>query len=63
MASDHPEAKIWLLAEAMAHDAFTWQANSPSDWQERPEAWPQTRYMAKGDREGRPSSWFDFIRN
>ena len=63
MASDHPEAKIWLLAEAMAHDKFTWQAETPSDWQNRPKDWPQTRYMAKGDREGRPSSWFDFIRN
>lgn len=62
MASDHPEAKIWLLAEAMAHDAFVWQASSPSDWQTRPDDWPQTRYMAKGDREGRPSSWFDFVR-
>lgn len=62
MASDHPEAKIWLLAEAMEHKDFIWQAKAPSDWQNRPDDWPQTRYMAKGVKEGRPSSWFDFIR-
>ncbi len=62
MASDHASAKLWLLAEAMAHPAFVWQANTPSDWRDRPADWPQTRYMAKGVREGRPSSWFDFCR-
>ena len=62
MASDHPEAKIWLLAEAMAHDAFLWNATQPADWRARPADWPQTRYMAKGVREGRPSSWFAFQR-
>ena len=62
MASDHPTAKIWLLAEAMAHKGFMWKAEKPTDWQNRPDDWPQTRYMAKGVREGRPSSWFDFIR-
>lgn len=62
MASDHPIAKTWLLAEAMADDRFEWLAQSAKDWQQRPEGWPETRYMAKGVDEGRASSWFDFIR-
>ena len=62
MASDHPIAKSWLLAEAMADDRFLWQANQAADWQTRPEGWPETRYMAKGNDEGRASSWFEFVR-
>ena len=62
MASDHPIAKTWLLAEAMADDRFTWSATCAADWQNRPAAWPETRYMAKGVDEGRASSWFEFIR-
>ena len=62
MASDHPVAKSWLLAEAMRHPAFEWCARSAPDWRERPEGWPQTRYMQKGVTEGRLPSWFQFQR-
>lgn len=62
-ASDHPVAKSWLLAEAVRHPAFSWTAQTAQDWRERPADWPQTRYMSKGVREGRASSWFDFTRN
>lgn len=62
MASDHPIAKTWLLAEAMADGRFSWLADGPEDWQNRPTGWPETRYMAKGVDEGRASSWFDFVR-
>ena len=62
MASDHPIAKSWLLAEAMADERFIWQASQPGDWQKRPDGWPETRYMAKGVDEGRASSWFEFVR-
>ena len=62
MASDHPVAKSWLLAEAMRHPAFEWCARSAPDWLERPKGWPQTRYMQKGVAEGRLPSWFQFQR-
>ena len=62
-ASDHPVAKSWLLAETLRHTEFSWTALSAKDWRERPADWPQTRYMAKGTREGRASSWFDFKRS
>jgi len=62
LASDDATAKSWLLQAAMAHPAFVWQARRPQDWQERPSGLPETRYMKKGDREGRHSSWFVFNR-
>ncbi len=62
MASDHPVAKSWLLAEAMRHPDFEWCARSAADWRERPSGWPQTRYMRKGVTEGRLPSWFEFQR-
>ena len=62
-ASDHPVAKSWLLSETLRHPAFSWMACSSKDWRERPADWPQTRYMMKGAREGRTSSWFDFKRS
>ena len=62
MASDHAVAKTWLLAEAMRHPEFEWCARSASDWRDRPEGWPQTRYMQKGVTEGRLPSWFQFQR-
>ena len=62
MASDHPVAKSWLLAEAMRHPDFEWCARSAADWRERPSGWPQTRYMRKGVIEGRLPSWFEFQR-
>ena len=62
-ASDHSVAKSWLLAEVLRNPAFSWTAQSAKDWRLRPTNWPKTRYMAKGVREGRASSWFDFKRN
>ena len=61
-ASDHPVAKSWLLAEVLCNSAFSWKAQSAKDWRLRPSNWPQTRYMVKGVREQRASSWFDFMR-
>ena len=60
MASDHPIAQNWLLYESLKHPNFTWTAKKAADFNQRPEGWPETRYMAKGVREGRPSIWLDF---
>ena len=62
MASDHPIAKSWLLAEAVRHPNFEWRARCAEDWRARPQGWPQTRYMRKGLSEGRLPSWFEFER-
>lgn len=62
LASDEPTAKTWMMAQMMRRDDFQWTATSAEDWQTPPEGWPGTRYMAKANREGRRSSWFEFIR-
>ena len=62
MASDHALAKSWLLAEAMADERFEWQAKTAQDWRQRPDKWPETRYMEKAYKEGRAPSWFEFVR-
>jgi tRNA (guanine-N7-)-methyltransferase len=31
----------------MAHPAFEWLAEGPSDWKIRPQGWPPTRYETK----------------
>ncbi len=63
LASDEPTAKTWMLSQMMRRSDFTWQATCAADWQTPPKGWPGTRYMAKADREGRRSSWFQFTRS
>ena len=41
---------------------FAWQARSATDWRIRPDDWPQTRYEAKGLREGRRCTYLRFLR-
>ncbi|MGQ0457369.1 MAG: tRNA (guanine(46)-N(7))-methyltransferase TrmB [Hyphomicrobium sp.] len=41
---------------------FRWQAEGPDDWRIRPSDWPQTRYEAKAEREGRACYYFRFFR-
>jgi tRNA (guanine-N7-)-methyltransferase len=41
---------------------FAWQVRRPSDWRVRPLDWPQTRYEAKAEREGRCRYYFRFLR-
>lgn len=41
---------------------FVWQADRPADWRGRPADWPETRYEAKAEREGRRRYYFRFRR-
>ena len=54
-------ARTLLLAFRQT-PAFTWTAQAPGDWRERPSDWPPTRYEAKAIREGRPRYFFRFVR-
>ncbi len=59
-ASDDPGYLIYALERFMAHAAFRWTAQSPSDWRARTDDWPQTRYEAK-QLHGTPS-FLRFVR-
>ena len=62
LASDEPTAKTWMLEQMMRRKDFSWTAGRAEDWRTPPPGWPGTRYMAKADREGRRSNWFQFTR-
>ena len=66
VASDIPDYARWTLvmrnlAEA-AGARWDWTACRASDWTERPDDWPQTRYEAKAIREGRTPTYLSFRR-
>lgn len=52
-ATDHPDYLDWMLYHAGQHPDFTWLAERPSDWQQRPKDQPPTRYETKA-LAGRP---------
>lgn len=54
-------ARVMLLAIAR-EGSFTWTAQSPSDWRQRPADWPGTRYEAKAVAAGRRCQYFRFRR-
>ncbi|MDH7790150.1 tRNA (guanosine(46)-N(7))-methyltransferase TrmB [Ochrobactrum sp. AN78] len=61
-ASDIEHYVNWTLQHCGRHDAFEWQAEGPSDWNDAYEGWPGTRYEAKAFREGRRAAYLTFIR-
>ena len=62
LATDDPSYKPWMVEHLTRHPAFEWLARTPKDWRERPGDWPQTRYEAKGLKEGRPPLYLSYRR-
>ena len=62
VASDIDDYVRWTLREVYSHGGFEWLAETPEDWRCRPPDWPQTRYEAKAEREGRSSAYLRFRR-
>ena len=52
----------WMLEHLARHHAFTWTARRPSDWRERPDDWPATRYEAKARSQGRAPVYLRYRR-
>jgi len=46
-ATDDKSYLPYALERLMAHAAFGWLAEGPSDWKSRPADWPPTRYETK----------------
>jgi tRNA (guanine-N7-)-methyltransferase len=53
LATDDLGYLAWMLAVVTVHRDFTWLAEGPADWRERPADWPPTRYEAKAVAAGR----------
>ncbi len=62
LATDDMSYCRWILEHLQRHDAFTWTAQGPGDWRERPDDWPETRYEAKARGQGRPPAFLRYRR-
>jgi tRNA (guanine-N7-)-methyltransferase len=61
-ATDDRGYLVWTLERLASHPAFLWTAQSPEDWRNRPQDWPETRYEAKAKRAGRICTYLRFLR-
>jgi len=61
-SSDHSGYCAWTLRRFLGHKDFTWVAETASDWLQRPDDWPQTRYEATALAKGLGISYFTFQR-
>jgi tRNA (guanine-N7-)-methyltransferase len=59
-ATDDKSYLPYALERLMAHPAFDWLAQGPSDWKSRPADWPPTRYETKAIKG--PPTFLRFIR-
>ncbi len=55
LGTDDAGYSAWSLMQFSRHPAFAWQAQTATDWQARPDDWPQTRYEQKAALAGRRS--------
>lgn len=62
LASDIMDYARAMLLSTLASGQFDWLAERPTDWQERPEDWPPTRYEEKAIKAGRRPAFFRFRR-
>lgn len=62
LGSDSGEYLCRTLLAARACKGFEWLAEGPSDWRERPDDWPETRYEQKAKGEGRTCGYLRFRR-
>jgi tRNA (guanine-N7-)-methyltransferase len=62
LATDDPGYQSWMLEHATSHPAFTWTAQRPGDWRDRPDDWPATRYEQKARKAGRTPIFLRFER-
>jgi tRNA (guanine-N7-)-methyltransferase len=58
VATDDCNYACWIIERLTDHPAFEWLARRPTDWRERPEDWPATRYEEKALAAGRLPIFF-----
>ncbi len=63
IGTDHVDYGNWIVRHMHRRSDFDWLAECPTDWRERPDDWPQTRYEAKAARQGRSSIYLRYRRN
>jgi len=59
--TDHPIYMQWTAMQMNRRDDFLWTAESPKNWEIRPDDWPATRYGQWAESEGRPIWYFRYL--
>jgi tRNA (guanine-N7-)-methyltransferase len=62
MATDSGDYARWILQAIHEQGSFSWTADGPTDWRQRPPDWPPTRYEQKALRDGRRCTYLRFRR-
>lgn len=62
VGTDDPTYREWTAIIMSERADFEWLAEKSEDWNQRPADWPETRYNAKANRQGRPAVYFRFQR-
>lgn len=62
IATDHPVYLQWALEQMQAQPWFEWTARRADDFRTQPRDAPITRYQQKAVREGRASTYLDYVR-
>lgn len=47
ISTDHPIYREWVNLVMVERTDFIWTAQRPGDWKQRPDDWPETRYVRK----------------
>ena len=62
MATDDMSYCRWMLGHLHSSPDFAWQARTASDWRQRPDDWPETRYERKALAQGRQCVYLRYRR-
>ena len=62
LGTDHPIYCRWAMMIMGQRSEFAWQAQSPRDFLDRPEEWPETRYERKARGKGHEVWYFRYLR-
>ncbi|GAA4769523.1 tRNA (guanine(46)-N(7))-methyltransferase TrmB [Stakelama sediminis] len=62
LGTDDPTYCRWSMMVMAARDDFKWLAETPADFLNRPDDWPQTRYERKARRHNHEVWYFRYLR-
>jgi tRNA (guanine-N7-)-methyltransferase len=62
LGTDDPTYCRWAMMIMNQRSDFTWTADAPRDFLDRPADWPETRYERKARRQGREVWYFRYLR-
>lgn len=62
IASDIADYQRWIMEKVCECGEFEWLAAGASDWRQRPDDWPATRYELKAVASGRKPAYLEFRR-